>query len=87
MELSRSFLLLLQDFRGVFSQPSFVTFSALVTGWCLSQRHRFVTELIQSSGSTHKGHHSRYHRFFIAGRHNRGDHARPRGISELRKMS
>jgi hypothetical protein len=30
----------------------------------LSNRRRFVTDLIWSSGSTHKGHHSRYHRFF-----------------------
>jgi hypothetical protein len=37
---------------------------ALLTGWALSHRHRYVTELIQSSGSTHRGHHSRYHRFF-----------------------
>lgn len=35
-----------------------------MTGWCLSFRHRYVTELIQSSGSTHCGHHSRYHRVF-----------------------
>jgi hypothetical protein len=64
VELTRTFLALLQDFRCVFTQPSFVTFVALVTGWLLSHRHRFVTELIQSSGSTHTGHHSRYHRFF-----------------------
>ena len=27
-------------------------------------RHRYVTELIQSAGAVHRGHHSRYHRFF-----------------------
>ena len=64
MELTSTFLVLLQDFQCVFTQPTFATFIALLTGWCLSHRHRFVTELIQSSGSTHKGHHSRYHRFF-----------------------
>ena len=64
MELTRTFLVLLQDFRCVFTQPSFLTFVALRSGWALSHRHRFVTELIQSSGATHKGHHSRYHRFF-----------------------
>jgi DDE superfamily endonuclease len=64
MELTATFQALLQDFQCVFTQPSFLTFVALVTGWCLSHRHRFVTELIQSSGSTHQGHHSRYHRFF-----------------------
>ena len=64
MELTPTFLALLQDFRCAFTQPTFLTFVALLTGWCLSHRHRYVTELIQSSGSTHRGHHSRYHRFF-----------------------
>jgi hypothetical protein len=35
-----------------------------MTGWIYSHRHRYVTELIQSSDCTRKGHHSRYHRFF-----------------------
>ena len=36
-----------------------------MTGWLLSpQRHRFVTELIQSAGAVRDGHHSRFHRFF-----------------------
>jgi len=35
-----------------------------MTGWVLSSRRRFVTELIWSSGSTRRGHHSRYHNFF-----------------------
>jgi SRSO17 transposase len=30
----------------------------------MSHRHRYVTDLIWSSGCTRKGHHSRYHRFF-----------------------
>jgi hypothetical protein len=64
MELTRSFASLLQEFACVFTAPSFPIFVALVTGWCLSFRHRYVTELIQASGSTHTGHHSRYHRFF-----------------------
>src|SRR5437763_12316220 len=64
MELTATFRALLQDFRCVFTQPSFLTFVALLSGWALSHRHRFVTELIQSSGCTHQGHHSRYHRFF-----------------------
>jgi hypothetical protein len=64
MHLTESFRLWLDLFRPVFTQPTFVTFVALLTGWLLSHRHRFVTELIQSSGSTHQGHHSRYHRFF-----------------------
>ena len=68
MELTASFLALLQDFQCVFTPPTLVTFVALLSGWCLSHRHRFVTELIQSSGSTHRGHHSRYHRFFSQAR-------------------
>jgi hypothetical protein len=64
MELTRTFVSLLQEFACVFTAPSHLTFVALVTGWCLSFRRRFVTELIQSSGSTHHGHHSCYHRFF-----------------------
>jgi hypothetical protein len=54
---------LLQECRCVFTQPTAVTFLARLTGWALSHRRRLVTELIQSSGSTHQGHHSRYHRF------------------------
>ena len=68
MELTATFRVLLQDFQCVFTQPTFLTFVAVVTGWCLSHRHRYVTELIQSSGSTHTGHHSRYHRFFSQAR-------------------
>jgi hypothetical protein len=64
MELTATFVALLLEFRNVFTQPSFQTFVALLTGWALSHRHRYITELIQSSGSTHRGHHSRYHRFF-----------------------
>lgn len=64
MECTSSFLLLLSEFRCVFTRPSFQIFLCLMTGWVLSPRRRFVTELIWSSGSTHRGHHSRYHNFF-----------------------
>jgi len=64
MGLSQSFIDLLVQFQGAFTEPSFRTFIALVTGWVLSHRRRFVTELIQSAGCVGKGHHSRYHRFF-----------------------
>jgi hypothetical protein len=64
MQLTPSFRSLLLQFRSVFTAPSFATFLYIATGWCLSFRHRYVTELIQSSGATHRGHHSRYHRFF-----------------------
>src|SRR5260370_13530392 len=64
MELTLTFVVLLQEFRYVFTEPSFATFRALMTGWCLSPRRRFVTELILSSGSVHDGHHRCYPRFF-----------------------
>lgn len=64
MQLTQSFVTILHEFHFVFTQPSFVNFLALMTGWVLSHRHRYVTELIQSSDSTHNGHHSCYHRFF-----------------------
>ncbi|MCG8651313.1 MAG: transposase [Pirellulales bacterium] len=35
-----------------------------MTGWILSTRHRYVTDLIVSSDSTNNGHFSNYHRFF-----------------------
>lgn len=66
MELTRSFLALLQEFQCVFTRPSFVSFLSLLTGWVYTHRHRYVTELIQASNCTRKGHHSRYHRFFSA---------------------
>jgi hypothetical protein len=64
VQLTPTFLSLLLQFRSVFTAPSFDNFRYLATGWCLSHRHRYVTELIQSSGAVHRGHHSRYHRFF-----------------------
>jgi DDE superfamily endonuclease len=64
MQLTLSFRPLLHQFRSVFTAPSYATFLFIATGWYLTQRHRYVTELIQSSGATHRGHHSRYHRFF-----------------------
>jgi DDE superfamily endonuclease len=67
MELTLSFVLLLQDFRPVFTAPAFALFRDLVNGWTLSQRHRYVTELIFSSGNVGNGHWSRYHRFFSHG--------------------
>jgi hypothetical protein len=64
MECAESFTTLLSEFRCVFTAPSFLTFVCLMTGWVLTHRRRYVTELIWSSGSTQWGHHSCYHRFF-----------------------
>ena len=64
MDLTASFAALLQMFAPVFTDPSFQTFQLLMTGWILSSRHRYVTDLIISSDSVGNGHFSDYHRFF-----------------------
>lgn len=64
MELTPTFMDLLGAFGHVFTSPSYNTFVLLMTGWILSFRHRFVTDLIISSDSVDNGHFSDYHRFF-----------------------
>ena len=64
MEVTTSFRELLPAFECVFNSPTYQTFLCLMMGWILSHRRRFVTDQVWSSGSTHRGHHSRYHRFF-----------------------
>jgi hypothetical protein len=64
MELTGGFVSLLEELRAVFNAQSFPIFVELMTGWVLSHRHRFVTDLIVSSGSVGKRHFSNYHRFF-----------------------
>jgi hypothetical protein len=64
MELTPSFVALLQHFSPVFTAPTHQTFSLIVTGWILSQRHRYITEVIFACGQVGIGHWSRFHRFF-----------------------
>src|SRR5512135_121081 len=64
MELTSSFVDLLPQFSPVFTAPTYQTFVAIVAGWVLSQRHRFITEVIFSSGHVGHGHGARFHRFF-----------------------
>jgi hypothetical protein len=64
MQLTSSFLEVLQQLAPVFTAPTFQTFVQVATGWILSQRHRYVTEVIFSSGNVGNGHWSRFHRFF-----------------------
>lgn len=64
MELTKSFEALLQTFAPVYTSPTFETFPLLMTGWILSVRHRYVTDLIVSSDSVGNGHFCDYHRFF-----------------------
>ncbi|CAN5210233.1 hypothetical protein BH10PLA2_BH10PLA2_39620 [soil metagenome] len=64
MELTPSFLQLLQVFVPVFTAPSFETFVQIANGWILSHRRRYVTDVIYSGGNVNNGHWSCYHRFF-----------------------
>jgi DDE superfamily endonuclease len=64
MELTPSFVTVLQHFVPVFTNPTFATFVAVVTGWTLSHRHRYITEVIFAGGQVGHGHWSRFHRFF-----------------------
>src|SRR5208337_1098559 len=52
------------ELRSSFHGPTYQTFVVIVTGWIISQRHRYVTEVIFSSGRVGDGHWSRFHRFF-----------------------
>jgi hypothetical protein len=64
MELTQSFLNLLQHFGAVFTVPTFLTFVQICNGWVLSHRHRFITDVIFSGGNVGNGHWARFHRFF-----------------------
>jgi len=46
MHLTDSFHRLLNDFRSVFTNSSFLIFLNMMTGWVLSHHRRFVTNLI-----------------------------------------
>ncbi|MGP0066639.1 MAG: hypothetical protein ACLQGP_23995 [Isosphaeraceae bacterium] len=64
MELTSSFLDPLKQFSPVFTSPTYRTFAWIVSGWVLSQRQSFITEVIFSSGHVGNRHWSRFHRFF-----------------------
>jgi SRSO17 transposase len=64
MEVTHSFVDLLQHFAPVFTSPTFVTFVSVVSGWILSHRRRYITDVIFSSGNVGNGHWCRFHRFF-----------------------
>ncbi len=64
MELTNSFVGLLQTFALVFTAPSFVTFQWLMTGWILATRYRCVTDMIVSNDSVRHWHFSDCRRFF-----------------------
>jgi DDE superfamily endonuclease len=64
MELTQSFLDLLAHFVPVFTEPTFRTFAQIGSGWILSHRHRYITDVIFSGGNIANGHWARFHRFF-----------------------
>lgn len=64
MELTHSFVDLLQHFAPVFTSPTHLTLVAVVTGWIPSHRRRYITDVIFSSGNVGNGHWCRFHRFF-----------------------
>jgi hypothetical protein len=64
MELTSSYIELLHQFADVFTTPTFLTFVEIATGWILSHRHRYVTEVIFAGGNIGNGHWCRFHRFF-----------------------
>jgi SRSO17 transposase len=64
VELTPSFVDLLQHFVPVFTAPTYQIFTWIVTGWLLSHRHRYITEVIFSCGKVGIGHWCRFHRFF-----------------------
>ena len=47
--LTKNFEALFVSCQGDFTRPSFVLFCAIMAGWTLSIRHRYVTELIYAS--------------------------------------
>lgn len=64
MDLCISFRALMEPFASLFGAQNYALWQALMTGWVLSQRHRFISDLIVSSNSTRKGAWCNYYRFF-----------------------
>jgi hypothetical protein len=64
MELTPLFVDLLQQFVSILTASILWTFVEIITGWVLSHRHRYVTEVIFAGGNISKGHWCRFHRFF-----------------------
>ncbi|MGF1581331.1 MAG: hypothetical protein ACFCD0_18360, partial [Gemmataceae bacterium] len=61
MHLTTSLTQLLVPFGLVFTAPTFQTFTDILTGWILTPRRRFLTEVIYASGNLHNGHWSRFY--------------------------
>lgn len=59
-----SLLSVLEGVRGVFTAPTFATFTSLVTGLLAATRTRTVTGMWTAAGQAGRSHHARAHRFF-----------------------
>jgi hypothetical protein len=70
MYLGSSFEALLQPLAILMTQPSFVSFVTLITGWVFANR-RTVTQMIVAAGAVGTKHYSSYHRLFAAARWSR----------------
>ena len=64
MEVIESFVVLLELLSPCFTLPTFSTFTLIMSGLVLSHRHRYITDAVITTGSTRRGHHSKFHRFF-----------------------
>src|SRR5260370_38587224 len=64
MELTNSFLTLLQQCAPVFTAPTFQTFLQVATGWILSHLHPYVPDILFSSSNVDNRHCSRLHTYF-----------------------
>ncbi len=65
MDIATSFLPLLQVFAAEMTQPTFQTFTTLITGWLFAPR-RTVMGMLRASGRDR--HHAAFHRLFSATR-------------------
>jgi hypothetical protein len=63
MEITTSFLPLLQVFAMEMTHPTFETFTTLITGWLFAPR-RTILGMVRASGSDR--HHAAFHRLFSA---------------------
>lgn len=58
----------LRPFRTCFTKPSFWNFTALVAGWILCRRRRWITQVALAGGALAAKHVSAFHRFFSSAR-------------------
>ena len=59
-----SFALLLQEFQGYFTKPSFDLFKALAIGWLVTPGRKTITNIVRTLGTTAHRSHDAYQNFF-----------------------